>query len=199
MNIEIRRLTPELADEYVRFFDETPHDTCIDANKCYCVTWRSDAAYTDAGHWFPTREERRERARAYVREGSIRGYLAYCDGEIVGWCNANEDCRMGVDYLRAEWPIEQYPPHVRVRPIFCFVVKPEMQRRGIATRLLERVCADAAAEGFDYVEAYVNDAFTDAAGEFRGPKGMYEKCGFVQYAARGGKAVMRRALKSGDQ
>ena len=30
MNIEIRRLTPELADDYVHFFDITPHDEYVD-------------------------------------------------------------------------------------------------------------------------------------------------------------------------
>jgi len=30
MNIEIKKLTPGLAGEYVRFFDETPHDAGID-------------------------------------------------------------------------------------------------------------------------------------------------------------------------
>lgn len=58
MNIEIRKLIPDLAEEYVHFFDVTPHDDNIDEHKCYCVTWRSDDSYTSHGdHWFPTREE----------------------------------------------------------------------------------------------------------------------------------------------
>lgn len=35
--IEIRRLTPKLAKDYVNFFDVTPHDDNIDAHRCYCV------------------------------------------------------------------------------------------------------------------------------------------------------------------
>lgn len=30
MNIEIRRLTPGLAEDYARFFDVTPHSICQD-------------------------------------------------------------------------------------------------------------------------------------------------------------------------
>lgn len=38
MNIEIRKLTPELAEDYVNFFDVTPHDDNIDAiNVIVCV------------------------------------------------------------------------------------------------------------------------------------------------------------------
>lgn len=37
MNIEIRKLTPDLAEDYIHFFDTTPHDDNVDAHKCYCV------------------------------------------------------------------------------------------------------------------------------------------------------------------
>lgn len=195
MKLTIRRLTPDLAEDYVRFFDVTPHDVNIDERKCYCVTWRSDETYADAGHWFDTREERRSRAIEYVKSGCIRGYLAYDGDEIIGWCNTNEECRMGVDYLRSFWPIEQYPPEIRVKPIFCFVIHPTYQRMGVATQLVQQICEDAAKDGFDYVEAYVNVDFVNTIEDFRGPIGMYEKCGFVKTGERNGKAVMRKKLK----
>ena len=100
-NITIQRLTPDFAEKYAHFFDVTPHDVNDDEMKCYCITWRSDETYADAGHWFDTREERRSRAIEYVKSGCIRGYLAYCGDEIIGWCNTNEHCRMGVDYAKA--------------------------------------------------------------------------------------------------
>lgn len=197
MNIEIKKLTPGLAEEYVRFFDETPHDAGIDEQKCYCVTWRSDESYAHGeAHWFPTREERRTRAAGFVRAGSIQGYLAYLGDRIVGWCNASADCHAGVGYLRSFWPIEENREDIRVKSVFCFMVAPEMQRKGVATRLLERVCEDAAADGFDFVEAYVNREFIYADHDFRGPLEMYEKCGFSVCAEREGRAVVRKSLKA---
>ena len=196
MEIEIRKLTPDLAEAYVHFFDVTPHDVNIDENKCYCVIWRSDDSYTgDGDHWFPSREERRERAIQFVRAGNLQGYLAYRGDEIVGWCNASADCQLGVNYLRSYWPIEEYHADIKVKSIFCFVIAPAVQRMGVATQLLERVCQDAAADGFDFVEAYVNKKFTDEAQEFRGPLAMYEKCGFRISAEQDGKVVVRKALK----
>ena len=56
--ITVCPLTPDLAEEYARFFDVTPHDVNRDDMKCYCITWRNDETYADAGHWFDTREER---------------------------------------------------------------------------------------------------------------------------------------------
>ena len=193
--ITVCPLTPDLAEEYARFFDVTPHDVNRDDMKCYCITWRNDETYADAGHWFDTREERRACAIEYVKSGCIRGYLAYSGDEIVGWCNTNEHCRMGVDYLRGEYPIGQDQPGIRVKPIFCFVIHPAYQRMGVATQMVQRICEDAAKEGFDYVEAYVNADFVGTVEDFRGPIGMYEKCGFVRTGERNGKAVMRKELK----
>ncbi len=198
MNIEIKKLTPALAEAYARFFDVTPHDdgTIKDELPCYCVTWRSDASYaSDDRHWFPTREERRARAIQFVRDGHLQGYLAYRGDEIVGWCNANADCQGGVNYLRAYWPIEEYRADIRVKSVFCFAIAPEAQRMGVATKLLERVCKDAAADGFDFVEAYANKDFDAVPHDFRGPLEMYEKCGFCKSEERDGRVVVRKALK----
>lgn len=176
------------------FLIQRLHDTCKDENKCYCITWRSDDSYDEA-HWFSSREERREHALKYVKSGSIQGYLAYCGDKIVGWCNANANCRNCINYLSSFFPIEGDRENIKIKSIFCFVIAPEMQRKGIATQLVDRVCKDAANDGFDFVEAYVNENFVDTASDFRGPLEMYEKCGFYKFAERDGKAVMRKALK----
>ena len=111
----------------------------------------------------------------------------------MGWCNATADCRGGVEYLSTYWPIEAYRADVSVKSIFCFVIAPDMQRMGIATQLVERVCEDAARDGFNFVEAYASREYE--ALDFRGPVAMYEKCGFCSCAEREGKIVMRKALK----
>jgi len=197
VNIEIRKLTPDLAEAYVHFFDITPHDVNIDERKCYCVTWRSDDSYVgDGDHWYSTRAERRDRAIQFVRAGSLQGYLAYHDDAIVGWCNANADCQGCVDYLRTYWPIGEYRGDIKIKSIFCFVIAPKMHRKGVATQLLERVCKDAADDGFDFVEAYVNKDFNYADHDFRGPLAMYEKCGFSIYAEQEDRIVVRKALKN---
>ena len=200
MDIEIRKLTPDLAEEYVHFFDETPHAETEGDPKCYCVLWRSDDTYTgDNDHFYPTREERRARALQYVKDGKIQGYLAYRGNEIVGWCNATAECQRGYEHIRSYWRIGEHEPGVKIKSIFCLAVAPEMRRKGVATRLVQRVCQDAADDGFDFVEAYVSKKFI--AGESMGHLAIYERCGFSRYTqGKGkngrGKFVMRKALKS---
>ncbi|HOP11303.1 MAG TPA: GNAT family N-acetyltransferase [Oscillospiraceae bacterium] len=163
--------------------------------KCYCVTWRNDDSYVGNDHWYPTEEERRAHAIQFVKAGSIQGYLAYHGDEIVGWCNATGNCLRGVNYLRAYWPIEESHENIRVKSIFCFMIAPNMQRQGIATQLTERICNDAAADGFEFVEAYAYKESGGSDHEFGGPLAMYEKCGFYQCGERDGRVVMRKALK----
>jgi len=195
VNIQIRKLTPNLAEDYAHFFDTTPHDVNIDERKCYCVTWRSDKSYADNdAHWFPTREERRARAIEFINNNHIQGYLAYQGNTIVGWCNANADCTNCVNYLHNHWPIEPHRPDVKVKSIFCFVIAPDMQRKGIATQLINRVCEDAAKDGFDYVEAYTASHFSDATHHYVGFLDMYEKSGFTKCAKRDEKIVVRKKL-----
>lgn len=197
MNIEIKKLTPDLAEDYVRFFDVTPHGDYTNENVCYYVTWRNDNTYVGNGdHWYPTREERRERAIKYVKDGSIQGYLAYQDDKIVGWCNASAGCQLGVATLRSwDWPIEENRVDTKVKSIFCFAITPDVHRMGVATKLVERICRDAADDGFDFVEAYADKQFTNVLNGMRGPLAMYEKCGFNISAEKDGKIVMRKALE----
>ena len=196
MDIIIRKLTPDLAEDYIQFFDDTPHYEHKDEDKCYCVTWRSDDSYTGTGddHWYPTREERRDRALGFVRGGHIQGYLAYSGDKIIGWCNATADCRGGVEYLRSFWPIDEHRADIKIKSIFCLTIAPDFQRKGVATKLVERVCEDAANEGFGYVEAYANVTHTNL--DFRGPLAMYEKCGFIKCGELEGRVTVRKFLNS---
>jgi len=195
LEIIIKKLTPDLAEDYAHFFEVTPHDdhTVKDELPCYCVTWRNDDTYVGNDHWYPTREERRERAIQFIKDGKLQGYLAYHGERVVGWCNATADCKLGVEHLRGYYPIEEYRADVRVKSIFCFMIAPDMHRKGVATRLVERVCNDAAVDGYDFVEAYPKAEYTSV--DFVGPLALYEKCGFEKCAEKDGNIVVRMDLK----
>lgn len=196
MNIEIRKLTPDLTEAYIHFFDTTPHADNMDDHKCYCVWWCNDDY---EGKDFSSLEKRRDCAIQYIKDNNIQGYLAYCDDEVVGWCNANTkaDCLKCYCWQRfmGSIPTEESIRGIKVKSIFCFAIAPKMKRRGIAKRFLERVCQDAAQDGFDFVEAYPNKEFIDEAEDFMGPIELYRKSGFTVYYETEQKLVMRKQLK----
>jgi GNAT superfamily N-acetyltransferase len=197
MQIEIRKLTPDLLEDYLYFFETDAHADNKDEDRCYCVCWCADDHREVKD--FSSPEKRRELAIQYVNSGIIQGYLAYYAGKVVGWCNANtkSDCLNCISWLRHKVPakIAQSTPGIKVKSVFCFAIAPEMKRKGISVQLLERVCQDAVDDGFDVVEAYPNKQFVNVFADFYGPLEIYKKCGFVIHDEWGGKFVVRKSLK----
>jgi GNAT superfamily N-acetyltransferase len=194
MNIEIKKLTPDLAEDYVQFFDETPHNQKYRV-KCYCVCWcGNEPERTDCS----SEEKRRAVALEFVKAGNLQGYLAYSGSRVVGWCNANtkSDCLTcgGWRYAMGSVPTDELTDK-RVKSIFCFTIAPDMQQKGIATSLLERVCQDAAQDGFLFAEAYPNKTITDESENFVGYTEMFEKMGFTVYKEPDSIYVMRKKLQ----
>lgn len=181
MNIEIRKLTPDLLNDYLYFFETDAHADNPNEDRCYCVCWCSADHRIETD--FSSPEKRRELAIQYVNNGMIQGYLAYADKKVVGWCNANtkSDCLNCTSWLRFKTSVNttELSPNIKVKSVYCFTIAPDMKRKGIATKLLERVCQDATQDGFDFVEAYPDQQFVDAFSAFNGPLELFKRSGFV--------------------
>ncbi len=189
MNIEIKKLSPKLVDDYIKFFDTTALET--KENKCYCICWCSadHSAIDDLAA-----QNRRELATEYVKNGTLQGYLAYNGEQVIGWCNANEknNCTKCMSWLKY-MPKVEITPDDKVTSVFCFVIAPEYRRMGVATKLLEQIILDAKANGFDYVEAYPR-LDTKSNSNFQGYYSMYERAGFEKMYDTTDKNVMRKRL-----
>ena len=198
MKIEIRKLTPALTDDYLTFFDMTPHWDKIDEQKCYCVCWCSADHRIETD--FSSAEKRRGLAAQYIQKGVLQGYLAYYEGQVVGWCNANTklDCLNCISWLRFMQSVNtvEADRNNKVKSVFCFMIAPVAQRKGVATRLLERVIKDATNDGFDLIETYPKTGFVSISRDFMGPAAMYKKFGFTVYLELdNGISIMHKRLK----
>lgn len=196
MKFVIKKLSPELSEDYLHFFDSTPHDDEVAEHKCYCVCQSSTNAENADD---TTAEKRRYLASEYINKNYIQGYLAYDNEQIVGWCNSNAkyNClksRSGSMYFEKR-DIDETSDGLKVKSVFCFVIAPEMRRKGIAGQLLDKVCEDAAKDGFDCVEAYPLKEFVSTQIDYMGPVKLYEKHGFVTHFDYGDRLVVRKMLK----
>lgn len=191
MNIEIKKLTPDMVDDYIRFFDDTPHSTNKPEHRCYCVCWCSDN-YKNKD--LSTAEKRRKAAAEYVKGGNIQGYLAYCEGKVIGWCNANtkSDCYECTAWQMFMGNIER--DNANVKSVYCFTIAPEYRGKGVAGLLLEQVCRDAEKDGYEFVEGYPNREFINTEDDFMGPIKLFEKHGFIACYEADNKVVMRKKL-----
>ena len=96
--------------------------------------------------------------------------LAEADGHVVGavWTRIMDDYGHVDDET----------------PSFAISLIPEYRGKGIAAQLLNRVCEDARADGYEYVEAYPSIQTQDSLA-FTGPVRLYEKAGFTEFSRTG--------------
>lgn len=190
--IVIRPLSPELCGDWLWFFDKTAFQDHEDWAFCYCLEGHLDRETQEK--WTDPKE-RRQKAVELIKAGEMQGYLAYLEDKVVGWCNVNN--RENYRYLTEMFREIGYQPgeadDEKVKAVFCFLIAPDYRGKGIAQHLLERVCEDAAREGYACVEAY---PFADEKFEFQyhGTSNMYERSGFAQTADLKYVKVMRKRL-----
>lgn len=209
MNLVIKRMAPELEEDYFDFFDNRAFSDNSPYYPCYCNAFNMSAehirlemiekANAMGGGIQGWKCALRRCAQKMVKQGIIQGYLAY-DNEIsVGWCNANDKksyYRFGEFSLDDPLTDEATDSSIeKVKSVVCFEIAPKYRGKGLATALLKQVCEDALKEGYEYVEAYPVAREKEEKLDFTGPVRLYEKLGFTLFEQRGKMLVMRKKLK----
>jgi ribosomal protein S18 acetylase RimI-like enzyme len=187
-SLTIRRLTPDLREDFLRFFEGAAFADNPKWRSCYCqflyvdhakVTWSARSA-----------DENRACACERIAGGRMQGLLAYRDGAVVGWCNA------APRRLLDSFTNEPDPDADGLGQITCFVVAREHRRSGVARALLDAACEMLREQGLWLAEANPSrNAATDAQNHF-GPLSLYLAAGFsVVREGEEGHAIVRRALR----
>ncbi len=183
----IRRLSPSLLPDLLSYFEGPAFADNPKWRSCYCqflyvdhrqVTWMRRTA-----------EENRAEACARTCAGTMQGYLAYRDGEVVGWCNAAPRTMMD------GFADEPDPDAERMGQITCFVVAREHRRTGVAKALLEAACAGLKEQGLAMAEGMPKPDVTDDAESHYGPLSLFIAAGFVVHRqGEHGSVHVRKAL-----
>ena len=194
--LTVKKLTPELLEDYLYFFEHVAHTDNPEWDRCYCLNYCGTNNQAQEQE-FRDPDVRRDHAVQYVRSGILQGYLAYLNGKAAGWCNANDrnacmECA-GMKYLIAP-DGELQGEEEKGKAIFCFTVAPDLRGKGVATALLGRVVTDAKEAGYAYVEAYPNKEQADQYYSYVGPIGLYRKLGFEPYTETKWRLVLRKYL-----
>ena len=185
MKFEIKKLSINLLDDWLEYFDNGDffHNDTWAGCYCMCYHWKEELVGNKS--WDCSKigaAYNRECAVKLIKQGAMKGYMAYLDGKIVGWCNANN--KQAYHSVHMDFSCEK-----KVKSIVCFCISPNFRGKGIASQLLDKVCIDAAGNGYEYVEAYpfLNDEYV-----YHGSKSMYEKNGFVVCGEESGCAIVRK-------
>lgn len=193
MNLTIKPLTPELLTVYLEFFDNMAFTEHPHWSICYCYSYH----FTGSGEQW-TKVNNRAGAIRCIKERKMHGYMAFDNEKPVGWCNVNN--RGNYERLMKYYDLV-YNPADKACSIVCFLVSPDYRRKGIAQKLLERVCQDAGMQDYDYVEAYPDKGELSCEGLYTGPLKMYQKSGFNIIKEHDNYYVVRKILtgKTGTQ
>ena len=186
-HLSIRRLTPELRDDFLRYFEGAAFADNPKWNYCYCQFLYVDHSQVK---WSTrTAQENRAAACERIACGRMKGLLAYRNDQVVGWCNAAPRT------LLDSFADEPDPDADRLGQITCFVVAREHRHTGVARALLEAACDMLREQGLSLAEANPSrHASSDAENHF-GPLSLYRSAGFTVVRERDdGITVMRRLL-----
>jgi len=161
-DVTVYPVTSDRIDDWLRLFDRDGFAGNPDWASCDCLE-----PHVPATPELPERAWRESRAAVgeRLRCGDTFGYLAYVGDRPAGWVNASKRSDYGL-YRHVD---PGGPEPASVIGVSCFVVAPPFRRHGIASALLDRVIADAAARGASWIEAYPHNRpdQSDAA-HFRG-------------------------------
>lgn len=137
---------------------------------CWCQAWRGVEVRG---------EPRPDALRRQLATSEVPpGFLAYLDGEVVGWAGVSVRTRTPrLVNSRTIPAIDDLPAWA----VGCFRVRPGYRRRGVAEALLAGVVAAAREAGAPAVEAYPIDPAgrrVDVAQAFVGIASMFDRAGF---------------------
>ena len=192
MEFEIKKLTIALLEDWLGYFDNDAFSDNIECAGCYCMYYHWNKTLENKKSWNCSKADaayNRECAVELIKQGIMQGYLAYHNGKVVGWCNAND--KQAYDSVKWDFSCEESEKAKKIKSIACFCISPNFRGRGIASRLLDKICADAIDAGYEYIEAY---PFVNNEYNYHGSKSMYEKNGFKVYGSANECTLVRKYL-----
>lgn len=197
MDISINVLTPDMADEYITYFDEKAFSDGSKEKGCYCV-WH---------HWTQQKEldrsalpeaeracYKRNYAYELIKADKLHGFAAMYEGQMVGFCNADRKdhyFRLNRENSPESW--DGVEADEKVLSIVCYIISPDMRGRGIAKAFLKYTCEYAAENGYDFVEGYPAEGDFDVS-NCGGPASLYIDCGF-EIIRKQSFVIARRRVK----
>lgn len=194
IQIEVKRLKPELLEDYLKFFDRAFSDFPEWAG-CYCGFYETPGASWDSS--MSAGPVNRAAKSERIRAGKVNGLLAYVDGEPVGWCNAQPRA----NYLNMRsYRSAVTDPEEPVGSIMCFLVAPEHRKKGVSTALLNAACETFHQAGLEIAEGYpttTHQRFGNVPwpeANYKGPLNLFLKNGFAIHRQLERFAIVRKSL-----
>lgn len=178
---EFRKLSAELANDYIEFYESSTLCDDSDFAGCYCTFYNWNDDYDmQRNQCCETKKKsfKKELAHNWILQGKLNGFLVYSNHVPIAWCNADD--KQNYDRLRISnnpetWIHSNFED--KILSIVCIIVAPSIRGKGVATALLKEICLYAEKSHYDYIEAYPSIG-TFSTSNYHGQYTTYEKLGF---------------------
>lgn len=181
MDITVCKLTKNMANDYIDYFDNRAFSDGNIQKGCYCVWHHWTEKHEQERNLMPENERpfrKRDYAKELIERGILNGFVAIHEDKIVGFCNADlKDNYFGLSKENTPNSWIGAREGDKIFSIVCFTVEPDMRRKGIAKAMLDCACRYAKENGYDFVEGYPsqgNFSVSDCGGSVE----MYTNQGF---------------------
>lgn len=91
--LQIKKLSADLLKDWLYFFDHVAFCDNGEWEGCYCMCYHWNERLNRQRNWNCSRVDapyNRQCAIDYILKEKMKGYLAYENEKVVGWCNAND-------------------------------------------------------------------------------------------------------------
>lgn len=184
--VEVARMAADRVDDFFQL-----HSIDHGCGWCFCVAWWTP---TWQGWGERTAEENFELRMDLFNRGEFDGYLAYIDGNPIGWCQVGR--RKRLQKLMEQFELSEDPGAFEIWSITCFLVSPEYRRQKVATLMLAEVLEDLRKRGVEQVEAYPKRGEDlDDLDLWNGAEAMFVKAGFEVVRQDDQRPVLRKNLR----
>lgn len=189
MSFRIVPLKPDMADIFTDYLSSLDFTHAPYFATCYCRYYHINCSDNE---WMErTGVQNREESVAAIKDGSMKGYLAFDEDKCIGWMNAN-----AVDsYLRVKDSLLPYAEGKKSGLAICFVIHPEYRNKGLATTLLETAIQGFKEEGYEVVFGLsTKNADIPLVNQYSGTYSMFSKLDFEEVGVLGHRVILKKEL-----
>ena len=184
--VKVVRMTADRVDDFFKL-----HSIDYGCGWCFCVAWWTPSWQ---GWGERTAEENFEFRMELFNRGEYDGYLAYIDGEPIGWCQVGRRGRL--QKLMDQFELTEEPEAPEIWSITCFLVSPDWRRKKVATSMLTQVLKDLKKRGVEQVEAYPKRGDDlDDLDLWNGAETMFLEAGFEVIREDDQRPILRKSLR----
>ncbi|GAB6106834.1 N-acetyltransferase family protein [Fusibacter bizertensis] len=190
MAYRIEPIGLESSQIFVNYLDRISYEHAPEWSTCYCRFYHT---VCDQDEWaMRTGDVNKLEATMAIKEGSMKGFLAFDGDKCIGWLNANDHST----FVRIADFLEPYVKNQKIACTLCFVIHPDYRGQGVARLMLKEATQYYKNLNYDGMIALPVDNSGNQR-HYRGSINMYKEQGYELLEIKEGAHVMALSFEKG--